>query len=74
MTGSLSGSGASGGGATMVVSQLIIGNYVIFPGSDGLYVLVPQGFITKIELVDPRTVPVPMEPQETLDGPVAAGE
>lgn len=66
--------GVGGSGAVLTCSKIILSGYIITAKEDGLYVTVPQGFETKIELIDPRVVEVPPEEQERLNGPPTAGQ
>lgn len=60
--------GTGGSGAVITASMIIIGGFIITAGGDGLYVETPEGFSTKIELIDFRKVPVPPESQEAVNG------
>jgi len=48
-----------GGGAVIVASKIILNNWSITASGDGLYVITPDGIVTKIELIDFRQTPVP---------------
>ena len=51
--------GRGGGGAVIVASKIILDNWSITASGNGLYVITPDGIVTKIELIDFRQVPVP---------------
>lgn len=66
--------GTGGDGAVLTCSKIILSGYIITAKEDGIYVTVPQGFETKVELCDPRAVPIPPESQESLNGPPTVGQ
>lgn len=60
--------GTGGSGTVITASMVIIGGFKITAQGDGLYVQTPEGFSTKIELIDFRKVPVPPESEEAVNG------